>query len=173
MMFFRTIFLFLLITFAPSIMAASEGWRAQLQSPTIIGEGTLKVFVWEVYDIRLLSDGAPFSWQRDFVLEFAYKRELTKDRVIEASIKEMRRQKNITDSQIERWQEYLQQGIKSVQPATKAALLFTDKGTLTFYYDGKAPVTVTDAAFARAFMNIWLGADTSKTALREALLGLS
>ena len=122
MMFFRTIFLFLLISFAPAIMAASEVWRTQLQSPTIIGEGTLKIFLWEVYDIRLLSDDAPFSWHKDFVLEFVYKRDLTKDEVIEASLKEMRRQKNITDSQIERWQEYLQQGIKSVQPATKAAL---------------------------------------------------
>ena len=41
-MFFRTIFLFLLISFAPAILAASEVWRTRLQSPTIIGEGTLK-----------------------------------------------------------------------------------------------------------------------------------
>ena len=173
MMFFRTIFLFLLISFAPAILAASEVWRTRLQSPTIIGEGTLKIFLWEVYDIRLLSDGGPFSWHDDFVLEFVYKRDLTKDEVIEASIKEMRRQKNITDSQIERWQKYLQQGIKSVQPATKAALFWTDKGTITYYYEGKTPVTIKDAAFARAFINIWLGADTSEPALRKALLGLN
>ena len=153
-------------------MAASEVWRTQLQSPTIVGEGTLKIFLWEVYDIRLLSDGVPFSWHKDFVLEFVYKRDLTKDEVIEASINEMRRQKNITDSQIERWQKYLQQGIKSVQPATMAALFWTDKGTITYYYEGKTPVTIKDAAFARAFINIWLGADTSEPALRKALLGL-
>ncbi len=172
MMFFRTIFLFLLISFAPAIMAASEVWRTQLQSPTIIGEGTLKIFLWEVYDIRLLSDGAPFSWHKDFVLEFVYKRDLTKNEVIEASIKEMRRQKNVTDSQIERWQAYLQQAIKSVQPATKAALFWTDKGTITFYYEGKTPVTIPDAAFSQAFINIWLGPDTTEPALRKALLGL-
>ena len=106
------------------------------------------------------------------MLEFVYKRDLTKDEVIEASLKEMRRQKNITDSQIERWQQYLQQGIKSVQPATKAALFWTDKGTITYYYEGKTSVTITDAAFAQAFINIWLGADTSEPALRKALLGL-
>ena len=171
-MFFRTIFLFLLITFAPANMAASEVWRTQLQSPTIIGEGTLKIFLWEVYDISLLSDDAPFSWHKDFVLEFVYKRDLTKDEVIEASLKEMQRQKNITDSQIERWQQYLQQGIKSVQPATKAALFWTDRGTITFYYEGKAPVSISDAAFAQAFIKIWLGADTSEPELRKALLGL-
>ena len=171
-MFFRIIFLFLLITFTPAIMAASEVWRTKLQSPTIIGEGTLKIFLWEVYDIRLLSDDAPFSWHKDFLLEFVYKRDLTKDEVIEASLKEMQRQKNITDSQIERWQQYLQQGIKSVQPASKAALFWTDSGTITFYYEGKAPVAISDAAFAQAFINIWLGVDTSEPALRKALLGL-
>jgi len=48
----------------------------------LIGQGTLKVLFFEVYDIRLLSDFRPFSWENKFQLEFKYKRDVKKESVI-------------------------------------------------------------------------------------------
>ena len=62
----------------------------------LIGQGTLKVLFFEVYDIRLLSDSNPFSWENKFQLEFEYKRSITKERIIDSSIKELKRQPNVT-----------------------------------------------------------------------------
>ena len=47
----------------PSLSWATEDKQEGFQSPKLIGEGTLKVLMWEVYDLRLYTDGTAFSWQ--------------------------------------------------------------------------------------------------------------
>jgi hypothetical protein len=83
----------------------------------------------------------------------------------------MRRQKGVTEKQLSKWQNYLQRAIKTAQKATSASLYWTAEGRITFYYDGAKTVTIEDADFARAFLNIWLGPETSEPELRLALLG--
>jgi len=53
----------------PSLSWTSEIEQEVFQSPMLIGEGTLKVLMWEVYDLRLYTDGTAFSWQDKFMLE--------------------------------------------------------------------------------------------------------
>ena len=45
-----------------------------IQSFVLIGEGAFKIFVWELYDLKLFSEMNSFSWQNKFILEFDYKR---------------------------------------------------------------------------------------------------
>ena len=152
-------------------MAATESRYERNQNLIFIGEGDLKVFFSPVYRVRLLSNDKNFSWNNDLVLEFDYQRALKKNDVIEASIKEMRLQKGVTEKQLSKWQSYLERGIQPVQKATKASLYWIAEGRITFYYDGIKPITIEDVDFARAFMNIWLGPDTSEPELRRTLLG--
>ena len=159
------------ILFFPALIEAKESRYEHNQNLIFIGEGSLKVLLWKLYDIRLLSDDKTFSWKNDLVLEFDYQRALKKNAVIEASVEEMRRQKGVTEKELSKWQSYLETGIQPVQKATKASLYWTAEGRITFYYDGLKPITIEDADFARAFMNIWLGPDTSEPELRRALLG--
>ena len=86
-----------LYIFTPVFAGASGMWQKNIQSFALIGEGTLKVFVWELYDLKLFSEMNSFSWQNKFILEFDYKRELKKNKVIEASLKEMRRRKGVAE----------------------------------------------------------------------------
>ena len=153
-----------------SFLFASGVWRENFQSLTVLGEGSLKVFVWEVYDLTLLSEKKPFSWQNRFVLEFDYKRNLKKDEVVKASIKEMSQQSGVTSEDLVKWQKYLERGIETVDRGTKAAVEWSPDGKVAFYYDAKPPVVIHDEPFARAFINIWLGQETSEPELREALL---
>ena len=159
------------ILVSPALMAATESRYERGQNLIFIWGGSFKVFLWRVYDVRLLSDYQKFSWSNDLVLEFNYQRALKKNAVIEASAKEMRRQKGVTEKQLSKWQTYLQLAIKPAEKATKASLYWTAEGRITFYYDGVKTVTIEDADFARAFLNIWLGPDTSEPELRRALLG--
>ena len=135
-----------------------------------IGQGTLKVLFFEVYDIRLLADSKAFSWKNKFQLEFEYKREVKKESVIESSIKEMRRQSNILDKDINQWQEYLEISIKPVQEGSQATVSWNPNGQITFHYQSSEPTTIEDENFARAFLNIWLGEETSQPKLRNLLL---
>ena len=159
------------LIFSSIFAGASSLWRDDFQSLNLIGEGTLKVFVWELYDLRLHSETSSFSWENRFVLEFDYKRDLKKEKLVEASLIEMRRQKGIPEKEITNWEKYLEKGIKPVQKGTKAAVEWTPDGKVVFHYEGTSPVTINDEVFARSFVSIWLGQETSEPALRSALLG--
>jgi hypothetical protein len=165
----RNILLIILLSLNTSF--ASEMQKEAFSSPTIIGEGTLKVFFMEIYDLRLIADSPTFSWQNKFKLDFIYTRDLKKDSVIKSSIKELRRQSSVSESDIESWQGYLEQSIKSVQQGTHATVLWNPEGHVTFHYENGDPTTIEDEGFARAFLNIWLGEETSQPKLRSEILG--
>ena len=160
-----------LLILIPSLSWTNENKQEVFQSPKLIGEGTLKVLMWEVYDLRLFTDGTPFSWSDKFMLEFDYSRELKKESVIDASLKEFKLQPNVTDKDIEAWKVYLEQVIQSVQKGTKASVMWVPEGQIVFDYEGSPPSTIENEDFARAFLNIWLGEKTSRLKLRSQLLG--
>ena len=137
----------------------------------LIGQGTLKVLFFEVYDIRLLSDSMPFSWENKFQLEFEYKRSITKERIIDSSIKELKRQPNVTEQNLDEWKAYLQEAIQPVQEGSQASIQWSPQGTITFQNEGVKSVTIKDESFARSYINIWLGQETSQPKLRSQLLG--
>jgi len=165
----RNILLIILLSLNTSF--ASEMQKEAFSSPTIIGEGTLKVFFMEIYDLRLIADSPTFSWQNKFKLDFIYTRDLKKDSVIKSSIKELRRQSSVSESDIESWQGYLEQSIRTVQEGTHATVLWEPEGQITFHYENSDPTTIEDEDFARAFLNIWLGEETSQPELQSEILG--
>ena len=165
--------IFIILYLFLTTLEASETLKEEFSSPTIIGEGTLKVFFMEIYDLRLIADSSTFSWQNKFKLDFIYTRDLKKDSVIESSIKELRRQSSVSESDIESWQGYLEQSIKPVQEGTHATVLWNPEGHITFHYENYEPTTIKDEGFAQAFLNIWLGEETSQPKLRDELLGNS
>ena len=159
-----------LLILIPSLSWTNEIKQEVFQSPKLIGEGTLKVLMWEVYDLRLITDGTPFSWQNKFMLEFDYSRELKKESVIDASLKEFKLQPNVSDKDIKAWAVYLEQVIQPVQKGTKATVQWVPGGQIIFHYEGSKPTTIENEKFARAFLNIWLGEKTSRPKLRNQLL---
>ena len=159
------------LLFIVTSSVASDMPKEEFSSPSIIGEGTLEVFFMEIYDLRLVADSPTFSWQNKFKLDFFYTRDLKKDSVIKSSIKELRRQSSVSKSDIELWQGYLEQSIKPAQVGTHATVIWNPEGRITFHYENNDPTTIEDEDFARAFLNIWLGEETSQPKLRNQLLG--
>jgi hypothetical protein len=137
----------------------------------LIGEGTLTVLFFKVYDVRLLADSKPFSWENKFQLEFEYRRTIKKENVIESTIKELHLQPTISEKDIDAWRTHLSQSIEPVQEGTRAEVAWNPKGQITFHYEGSQPTVVLDEKFARAFLNIWLGESSSQPKLRDQLLG--
>ncbi len=137
----------------------------------LIGKGTLTVLFFKVYDIRLLADSKPFSWENKFQLEFEYRRNITKERVIDSSLKELKRQQNVTEQNLEEWKTYLEEVIQPLQEGSKATIEWNPQGTITFQNEGLKSVTIKDESFARSYLKIWLGEETSQPNLLSQLLG--
>ena len=105
------------------------------------------------------------------MLEFDYSRELKKESVIDASLKEFKLQPKVSDKDIGTWEVYLEQVIQPVQKGAKATVQWVPEGKIIFHYEGSKPAVIENEQFARAFFNIWLGEQTSRPKLRSQLLG--
>ena len=107
------------------------------------------------------------NWLRK---EFEYRRAITKERVIDSSLKELKRQQNVTEQNLEEWKTYLEEVIQPLQEGSKATIEWNPQGTITFQNEGVKSVTIKDESFARSYINIWLGEETSQPNLRNQLL---
>ena len=91
--------------------------------------------------------------------------------MINSSLKELKRQQNVTEQNLEEWKTYLEEVIQPLQEGSKATIEWNPKGTITFQNEGVKSLTIKDESFARSYINIWLGQETSQPKLRSQLLG--
>ena len=75
--------------------------------PELVGQGILSVFFMDVYLLKLYSQDGTFSLNRDFVLEFTYKRPVSKDVIIDASLDEMKKAGGVDAAQLTAWHDKL------------------------------------------------------------------
>ena len=156
--------------FVPSNVLAENWWYSKMQNPYLIGQGTLKIYFWNIYNLKLYSQSEIFNKSKNMVLEFEYLRKVSKQSVIDASIIELK--KNLIDEKkLILWEKYLQKSIKDMSIGEKAALYFSPDKQITFFVEGETAITIKDKEFGNAYVDIWIGENTFKPKLRKKLLG--
>ena len=164
----KTLF-FLIIIQSVFLIPVSQGkdwWDQKLKNPFLIGEGVLKVFIWDVYELRLFSKTNMYDRNDIFVLEFEYLRDTSKASVIKASIVELKKL-NLSKTKLEKWEKYLEKSIKDMKAGEKAALLFRPNLGITFYASDRFNITIDNVEFANSYIDIWLGDNTARPKLRK------
>ena len=66
-------------------------WRPAVPEARLVGRGDFTWFGMSLYTARLWSSEAPPAWGQPFALELTYRRALSRDTLVEASLDEMRR----------------------------------------------------------------------------------
>lgn len=151
----------------------SADWRSELPGATQVGQGRFTWFGFVVYEAHLWSAGAPEGWANAFALELVYRRALTQDTLVQASLDEMRRLGSDDETQLAGWAREMRQAFVDVQPGQRITGVYLPGEGCRFYVDGRLRHAVSDARFARAFFSIWLDPRTRNPELRRDLLGLS
>ena len=153
----------------PEVAAALPG--ASLQ-----GSGRLRFIGLAVYDARLWRGAAPVGadWMAaPLALELVYARSLVGKLIAERSIKEMRRQRDLSDDEAGRWLSAMTQLFPDVKEGDRLTGFVVPGLGARFAFNGEVKGDVRDPEFARLFFGIWLSEKTSEPALRRALLGLA
>ncbi len=138
---------------------------------SVRGEGLLRFFGFKVYDIRLWTQGKPYSPEEPFALELAYDMSLKGRDIAERSVKEMRDQGHADEAKLKRWGEEMARIFPDIKKGDALIGVSVPGKEARFYSRDKFIAAVPDAEFARAFFDIWLSAKTSEPKLRERLLG--
>lgn len=141
-----------------------------------VGQGSYRYMLWQLYDARLASsDGNFVDYEQStpLLLELTYKRNISRDQFIKATVDEWKKLKQTTSQQQQLWATQLEALWQDVKKGDRLAALLLPDNTVEFYFNGNKTGVVADQAFGPAFFNIWLDSATSAPKLREQLTGLS
>ncbi len=172
---FRPIRIIHFCTFA-AIMVCAGGSNASSDSGepgVLVGQGTLSVLFWDIYDARLYSDSGFYRPDQGFRLVIDYRRAVSADDIVSHSIDEIERVTLLSKDKVEDWRSVLAGIFKDVQPSDRLVGVFDPETGASFYLNDDWIGSLSDLILARAFFDIWLSETTSRPELRANLLGLS
>lgn len=139
-----------------------------------VGQGSYRYMLWQLYDARLAStDGNFVNYEQStpLLLELTYKRNISRDQFIKATVDEWKKLQQSSSEQQQQWAEQLAKLWQDVKKGDRLAAVLLPDNTVEFYFNGNKTGVVADEAFGPAFFNIWLDSATSAPKLREQLTG--
>lgn len=152
---------------------AQADWRAELPGARALGHGEFSWFGLVLYSAQLWGTNTQPLFEYPFALDLTYRRSIGRDRLVETSVDEIRRQGGSVDqAKLARWTREMELAFVDVAPGSRITGVYLPGRGARFYSDGQLRREVLDIEFARAFFSIWLGPRTRSPELREALLGL-
>ncbi|WP_064120028.1 chalcone isomerase family protein [Pseudomonas fluorescens] len=150
-------------------------WQDAVPGAQIIGTGDFSVFGFDVYNARLWSAARPLMDGQPFALELIYRRSISRDDLVKASVDEIKRLagSSVSPAQLAGWQLQMQQSFVDVQAGTRITGVYLPGQGARFFVGQQLQHEIDDPLFARAFFDIWLDPRTRSPELREQLLGVS
>lgn len=152
-------------------------WREAIPNARRLGYGEMRVFGFSIYSAqfwssRLIAGETPAA-DVPFALELTYSRAISRDDLVEASIKEIRRLSSNTQNSelMARWESEMFQAFVDVRAGDRITGVYMPGEGARFYVGENLRHVVRDVAFAKAFFAIWLDPRTRNPELRAQLLG--
>lgn len=152
-------------------------WREAVPDARRLGSGEMRVLGFSIYSAQFWSPrliaGGPLDADVPFALELTYSRAVSRDDLVEASIKEIRRlsPNSVNSELMARWEWEMQQAFVDVRAGDRITGVYIPKEGARFYVGEKLRHVVKGDAFAKAFFAIWLDPRTRNPELRAQLLG--
>jgi hypothetical protein len=163
------------LTAAALVACAVLGWapvQASQAAPLReIGAGSLHWFGLHVYDARLAVAGERFDPAQPFALTLRYARDLSGERIAEASVAEIRRLGFGTPEDHRRWLDAMRRVFPDVRRGDELTGVSLSGRGAQFALNGRPIGSVDEPEFARAFFAIWLDPRARAPELRASLLG--
>jgi hypothetical protein len=91
---------------ASQAYADRPAWLAQ--SPQLVGEARLRLFIFDVYDIALISPDGGYDGTPPYALKLSYLRDVERQAIVESSLDEMRRQGITDEARLVKWADWME-----------------------------------------------------------------
>lgn len=134
------------------------------------GEGEFRRYGFLIYEATLWAAGNDPT-QPPLAMQLTYKRTISADAIVEASVDEIRKLAVANETQLTQWRAQMKNLFPDVRAGDRILGVYDERGA-HFFYNDKFIGSIEDAEFARAFFGIWLNAGTSAPDLRDALLAV-
>ncbi|MTW11151.1 hypothetical protein GM658_11100 [Pseudoduganella eburnea] len=154
---------------------ASPTWRDEVPDALVVGRGEMRWLGFRIYRAVLWGDRQPFDPGSKFALQLTYYRSISRDRLVNTSMDEMRRIGSAPRDEVgqTRWRSLLQGAFVDVQPGDQLTGVSIPGYGMRFYHGEKQLADISDPVLAKAFFDIWLNEKSRDPELRSQLLGKS
>lgn len=157
--------------FALGATPVQAGWQKLLPDAQPIGSGELRRFGFLIYDAQFFTSTGRFSPNQPFALQLVYARTIAKDRIVTASLDELKDLGFDVDANPQ-WRTELDKVLVDVKEGdTLTGVYLPGQGAVFFLNDQLTGRL--DDSLAQAFFSIWFDPRTSEPELRTALIGES
>lgn len=136
-----------------------------------VGAGEMRWFGLRLYQARLLATDGRYQDNAPYALEITYRRDIERERLVEASVDEIRRL-GLDQGRMPQWRDAMVRSFVDVKPGDQLLGVYLPGVGVRFYARSGLTAEIRDEAFARAFFAIWLHPQTREPALRRQLLGV-
>ncbi len=163
------------LTLLASASSQAASWRDELPAAVKLGGGELRWFGLRIYHASLWAEQRPFQSQRPFALQLQYHRSISRERLVDTSIDEIRRLSPAAPdaATLSRWRASLLRAFTDVQAGDELIGLYRPGQGMRLYNQQQLLAEIDDVALAQAFFAIWLDERTHDQGLRRQLLGTS
>ena len=151
-------------------------WREVVPQAEPLGAGEMRYFGLSLYKATLWSSAQArevATLSQPFALQLNYTRSISRQALVEASLKEIRRlvAPAPTAEQLARWQNEMLQAFVDVDKGDQITGVYVPEQGARFYVGDTLQHEINDPEFARAFFSIWLSPHSQSPSLRAQLLG--
>ncbi|MBL6679152.1 MAG: hypothetical protein ISQ39_00035 [Alphaproteobacteria bacterium] len=140
-----------------------------LPSYEIVGKANYSFIIWNIYDATLITKTGELN-NSEFILVLKYNKVIKKDRLINETINEFKKQANFKEEYLIEVREILEKTFKE----TKVNSVFIGIKNIDksfFYFDGLKILETEDQKFINHFFNIWLREDSQNPSFTKKLTG--
>ncbi len=144
----------------------------QLITPVLIGQYDLRVYGFNVYNIKLFSEKEKFSYDKKFAIEINYKMNFSKKDLVKKTIAEIARIQKITDKkQLIVYEGEFMQIFLDVQKGDSKVAIFSPRKGVDLFFNHQLVGSIADLKLARFFVDIWLSKNSSYPQMTATILG--
>jgi len=143
-----------------------------ISNPSIVGEGLLTHYIWDVYTARLYAPSGQFNSKKPYALELIYLLNVSGSDITKHSLDEMKKQGLDNPLKIKQWGDDMKGIFPDVKKNDIILGISTKSGYSIFYKNNQRVGIIKDKEFTKRFFDIWLSAETSEPSLRSQLLGI-
>ena len=167
----RCILFLAMALLAVPVSAQDEALRAHVPDAELVGAARLQMFFFKIYDAQLFAPNGRFSRDDAYALRLTYLIDAKKDKIVERTVKEMKRQKAASSKVIEGWVPLMEDAFISMDKGSYADFIHTGDGRVLLTANGKLISEITDSRFITALMNVWLGPKVRDKEFQDKLMG--
>ncbi|MES2163724.1 MAG: chalcone isomerase family protein [Pseudomonadota bacterium] len=154
-------------------LCGAASWRDDLPQAERLGDGELSWLGFRIYHATLWAQQRPFQQQAAFALQLRYYRDISRQRLVQTSLDEMRRLRGagLDPATLAQWKGALQRAFTDVASGDELIGVYLPGHGMRLYNQQQLLADIDDIGLARAFFGIWLDRDTRDQELRRKLMG--